>query len=137
MNRRQFFAGAAAAVVAASADKDAARAGGKRGAPRPGAGGGMRLAGLSLVELREQYRRQLFRDFLPFMERHVIDREYGGFMCMTGHDGSRESEKKSSWFEGRGTWVYAFLYNNLARERKYLDVARRSIDLVMRTEPSG
>jgi mannose/cellobiose epimerase-like protein (N-acyl-D-glucosamine 2-epimerase family) len=137
MNRRQFFAGAAAAAAAASVDKDAARGQGRRGARRPPAGGGMRLAGLPLVELRGRYRRQLFEDFLPFMERHVIDREYGGFMCMTGHDGSRQSDKKSSWFEGRGTWVYAFLYNNLARERKYLDVARRSIDLVMRSEPSG
>ena len=109
-----------------------------RGSARAGRGGaGRTLAGLTLRELRERYRRDLFDDFLPFMDRHVIDRQYGGFMCMTGHDGSRESEKKSSWFEGRGTWVYAFLYNNLAREPKYLDVARRSVEFTMRIEPAG
>ena len=42
-----------------------------------------------------------------------------------------------SWFEGRGTWVYSFLYNNLKRDKKYLDVARRSIDLVMKIQPRG
>jgi N-acylglucosamine 2-epimerase len=137
MNRRKFInasVGAALALTASPPDisGQAARGGraGRRGAVRT-------LAGMTLRELRERYRRDLFEDFLPFMDRHVIDREYGGFMCMTGHDGSRQSDKKSSWFEGRGTWVYAFLYNNLAREQRYLDVARRSIDFVMRAEPSG
>ncbi len=135
MNRRKFInasVGAAVALAAPGVSGQTARGGraGRRGAVRT-------LAGMTLRELRERYRRDLFEDFLPFMERHVIDREYGGFMCMTGHDGRRESDKKSSWFEGRGTWVYAFLYNNLAREQKYLDVARRSIDFVMRAEPTG
>ena len=136
MNRRKFIGASAGAAATLTALPDAlaqtARGGGggHQGAVRT-------LAGMTLRELREKYRRDLFEDFLPFMDRYVIDREYGGFMCMTGHDGSRQSDKKSSWFEGRGTWVYAFLYNNLSRERKYLDVARRSIDLVMRTEPSG
>ena len=85
-------------------------------------------SGLNLSQLRDQYRRDLFTDFLPFMESHVIDHEHGGFMCNTDHMGTRANENKNSWFEGRGTWVYSFLYNNLAREQKYLDVARRSVE---------
>ena len=92
---------------------------------------------LPLKQLRDQYRRDLFTDFLPFMEKHVIDSEFGGFLCNTDHLGNRANENKLSWFEGRGTWVYSFLYNNLARERKYLDVARRSLDLVMKSKPAG
>lgn len=92
---------------------------------------------LPLRALRDQYRKDLFDDFLPFMEKYVIDPEFGGFRCNTDHLGNRLNDNKSSWFEGRGTWVYSFLYNNLRREQKYLDVARRSIDLVMKIEPRG
>lgn len=107
----------------------------KRGAPSARAGG-MKLAGLSLAALRDKYRQDLFADFLPFMEKYVIDHERGGFMCDTDQFGVHADQKKSSWFEGRGIWVYAFLYNNLAREEKYLDVARRSVEFILKTEPS-
>ncbi|MDQ3686786.1 MAG: hypothetical protein M3430_14490, partial [Acidobacteriota bacterium] len=97
----------------------------------------LRLAGMSLAELRDRYRRDLFVDFLPFMEKHVIDHEYGGFMCNTDHLGNNVNRNKSSWFEGRGTWVYSFLYNNLAREAKYLNVARKSVGFIMKIKPGG
>lgn len=96
-----------------------------------------KLAGMPLRELREEYRRYLFEDFLPFMDKCVIDHEYGGFMCATDYTGERESDKKFSWFEGRGSWVYAFLYNNLAREQKYLDVARKSLEFVLMSKPKN
>jgi len=93
--------------------------------------------GLPLTDLAGQYRRDLFGDFLPFMDRFVIDHEFGGFMCNADYTGQRLNENKSSWFEGRGSWVYAFLYNNLARQRKYLDVAQRSLDFVRKAMPAG
>lgn len=96
----------------------------------------MKFAGLSLVELRGKYHHDLFVDFLPFMDKYVIDHERGGFMCDADQFGAHVDQKKSSWFEGRGIWVYAFLYNNLAREEKYLDVARRSVEFVLITKPS-
>jgi mannose/cellobiose epimerase-like protein (N-acyl-D-glucosamine 2-epimerase family) len=90
---------------------------------------------LDLIQLRDQYRRYLFTDFLPFLDKYVIDREFGGFMCNTDHLGTRVNENKNSWFEGRGTWVYAFLYNNLAREPKFLDVARKSVEFTLKSKP--
>jgi mannose/cellobiose epimerase-like protein (N-acyl-D-glucosamine 2-epimerase family) len=45
------------------------------------------------------------------------------------------STTKRAWFEGRGTWVYSFLYNNISKEQKYLDVASRSIKLIERSKP--
>ncbi len=71
------------------------------------------------------------------MEKHVIDHELGGFMCNADYTGERVNDKKSSWFEGRGTWVYAFLYNNLAREKKCLEVAQRSIEFTLKIKPPG
>lgn len=96
-----------------------------------------RKSRLPVKALRDQYRKDLFDDFLPFMETYVIDPEFGGFRCNVDHLGNRLNHNKLSWFEGRGTWVYSFLYNNLKRERKYLDVARRSLDLIMKSRPRG
>ncbi len=94
------------------------------------------LAAFDFEAMRTQYRRDLFEDYLPFHERFVIDHEHGGFMCWVRPDGERVSTEKKTWFEGRGIWVYSFLYNHIAREQKYLDVAERSLRLVERTKPS-
>jgi mannose/cellobiose epimerase-like protein (N-acyl-D-glucosamine 2-epimerase family) len=94
-----------------------------------------KLAGMSLPQLRDKYRAFLFEDFLPFMEKYVIDHENGGFMCNTDHEGRRVNDHKASWYEGRGIWVYAFLFNNLAREAKYLTIARKSLELILRSRP--
>jgi N-acylglucosamine 2-epimerase len=93
------------------------------------------VSSLNLPAERSEYRKGLFEDFLPFMEKYVVDAQYGGFMCTVRPNGERVSTAKRTWFEGRGSWVYAFLYNNLAREQKYLDVAERSLSLLRRSAP--
>jgi N-acylglucosamine 2-epimerase len=90
-----------------------------------------------LRQLKHQYEYDLYEDFLPFMEKFVIDHEYGGFMCTTDRDGTHLSTDKSQWYEGRGIWVYSYLYNNLKQDPKYLDVARKSVEFVLRHKPSG
>ena len=97
--------------------------------------GGVKLAGLSLEALRDQYWRDLFEDFLPFMEKYVIDPQYGGFMCDVDTNGTRLSARKMTWLEGRGIWVYSFLYKNFGRQPKYLEVARKSIQFILESKP--
>ena len=100
---------------------------------------GRPLAALSslsrLAQLRDLYHRDLFEDFLPFLDRHVIDREYGGFLCDTDFDGARVDTYKSPLFEGRGIWVYSFLYTHFGRDARYLEVARRSVELLRKSQP--
>ena len=95
------------------------------------------LAGLSLVALRDQYRRDLFEDYLPFVDRHVVDHERGGFMCEVDLDGRLLSTNKSSWFDGRGLWVHAFLYNHFGRDPRQLEIARKTAGFLLKTRPSG
>lgn len=95
----------------------------------------MKPTSLDLPAIRDQYRRDLFEDFLPFFEKFVLDREYGGFLCSVRPNGERVSTEKRLWYEGRGTWVYSYLYNNIAKEQKYLDVAARSVRLIEQSEP--
>ena len=85
--------------------------------------------------MRDQFRKDLFTDYLPFHERFVVDAEYGGFLCSVRPDGQRVSDSKRTWFEGRGIWVFSYLYNAVARDRKYLDIAAGSVRLIQRSRP--
>ena len=135
MNRRRFITtSAGSAAILAGADGCRIEKI-QKGSNSPA--DGTRLAGLTLEELREQYRYDLFDDFLPFMEKYVIDHELGGFMCNTDRDGTNVSTNKGAWYEGRGIWVYSFLYNKVKNDPKYFDVARKSTDFILRTKPSG
>ena len=93
------------------------------------------LAGYTLQQIRDQYHRDLFIDWLPFMERHVIDPEYGGFLCNTDFDGTRVNADKNPLFEGRGVWIYSCLYTHFGRDLRYLEVARRSVELLSKSQP--
>jgi mannose/cellobiose epimerase-like protein (N-acyl-D-glucosamine 2-epimerase family) len=90
-----------------------------------------------LDQLRLQYEYDLFEDFLPFMEKYVIDPVYGGFMCTTDRDGTNITTDKSTWYEGRGIWVYSFLYNHLDQNSKYLEVALKSAEFILKHKPEG
>jgi len=89
----------------------------------------------AIARMLESNHKDLFGDFQPFIERYVIDRDYGGFLCDTDFDGTRADTNKSAVYEGRGMWVYSFLYVHFGRREEYLDVARRSAALVRKSEP--
>ena len=97
----------------------------------------MRLANRSLEELRDVYRADLYDDFLPFIDRYVVDHELGGFMCNAGRDGNRISDTKRTWFLGRGIWTYAFLYRHLSSNPEHLDVARKAVEFTLATRSVG
>jgi len=92
---------------------------------------------MELAQLREQYWRDLFEDCIPFLDRHVVDRVYGGFLCHADRDGTRLSERKETWFEGRGIWVYSFLYRNFGRHSHHLEVARKAVEFILGARPEG
>ena len=130
MSRRAFL-GTSAAVPAALAVREAAGQDVRQSAAPPAPGG------RSLANLRDMYRRDLFDDYLPYVDRNVIDHDRGGFMCEVDLDGRLISTNKSSWFDGRGLWVYAFLYNHFGGDPSHLEVARKTADLLLRVGPSG
>lgn len=94
------------------------------------------LAGLSLRELHDRFHKELFDRFLPAMDKYSIDHEYGGFMC-DFNISSREliSSTKRTWYQGRGIWVYSFLYNNFKSDPGYLEIARKAIDFMLKLRP--
>ncbi len=118
----------------------------------------------SIEDMLLKYRQHLACSWLPFMHNHVIDHEYGGFMCNTRPDGSNITSEKRAGYEGRGLWIYSSLYNNfdaiepdatfmrefcpdvsagkiadtIFEDREYfLDMAKKSFDFLMKNRPKG
>jgi mannose/cellobiose epimerase-like protein (N-acyl-D-glucosamine 2-epimerase family) len=91
-----------------------------------------KIAGFTPEELRSQYRHYLFDDFLPFMDKFIIDHEMGGFLCNTDRSGKRLNTNKRAWYDGRGIWVYSFLYNMVKKDPSYLETAKKTVDFVLK-----
>ena len=133
--KRRSFINASGATAAAATIGIGCNSGGGQSDGTPAASTPLTLAGRTLEELREQYRYDLFDDFLPFQEKYVVDHELGGFMCNTDRDGTNITQNKRAWYEGRGIWVYSYLYNNFEQAPRYLEIARKSVDFLMKHQP--
>jgi len=92
----------------------------------------LRLAGMTLAELRQRLHDQLFQVLLPFWDKHGIDHEYGGLMCSLDYDGTLLDTGKNLWFLGRAIWVYSFLYNHFGNNPQFLDVAKKTKEFVFK-----
>ena len=91
----------------------------------------VKLAGMSLRELRQTLHDELFDVFLPFWDRHGVDREHGGVMSSLDYDGTLVNSDKLLWFQGRAIWIYSFLYNHLDPDPRYLEIARQTKNFVL------
>lgn len=128
MNRREFLGAAIAAGVGGSVlPRSLAQLKEAGFASR----GEVELFGGSLNALLADCRDQLFERYLPFWEQGGIDEENGGFMCYLYDDGSVENDRKDIWYQGRGIWVYSYLYNELDRNPKWLEIAREARDFMV------
>ncbi|MEO8962119.1 MAG: AGE family epimerase/isomerase [Ginsengibacter sp.] len=95
------------------------------------------MKNLDIEKLQEKYKQALFDKFLPNMDKYVIDHELGGFMCFVNIlTRQLASTNKKTWFEGRGIWVYSFLYNHFEKNPQYLEVACKSKDFILKLLPS-
>jgi len=79
---------------------------------------------LELPGLRDFYRRRLVDDAAPFWLAHGLDRLHGGFITSLDRDGRILDTDKAVWFQGRGTWMYATLYNTVEKRPEWLEAAR-------------
>ena len=89
------------------------------------------FAGMPLAALRDDYRRQLFEEYIPFFMKNAVDYDNGGFMCSIDHDGSLVKTNKFGWFQGRGVWWFSYLFNHFEKDSKYLDIAVRTKDFML------
>jgi len=89
------------------------------------------LAGMSLEELRDDYRDRLFNQYLPFWDQGGYDENRGGFTCELNDDGSVFDDEKSIWYQGRAVWVYSFLYQHFGKKERFLEIARKTKEFMV------
>lgn len=95
-----------------------------------------KISDLNLKRLRETYRAALLEKFIPNMDSFVVDHELGGFMCSVDILTRKlVNTNKRAWFEGRGIWMYSFLYNNIEKKSRYLEIAGKSKDFILKLLP--
>jgi len=90
------------------------------------------IAGMTLKELRNDYKNRLFKQYLPFWDKGGYDKKLGGFVCELKDDGSVVNDEKYIWYQGRGIWVYSYLYNNFGKEKRFLEIAKKSRDFLIK-----
>ena len=78
------------------------------------------------------YRDTLLDDVIPFWLRHGLDREHGGFLTALDRDGTVIDTDKSIWFQGRGAWTFATLFNTVEKKAEWLDAARSGVEFLRR-----
>ncbi len=91
-----------------------------------------KIAGMTLEELRDDYSNRIFDQYLPFWEKGGYDRELGGFMCELDDKGNVVKDEKYIWYQARGIWVYSFLYNNFGKEKRFLEIAEKSRNFMVK-----
>jgi mannose/cellobiose epimerase-like protein (N-acyl-D-glucosamine 2-epimerase family) len=131
MKRRTFF-GAAAGAGALSFGHSPAEAVTAKTSAAPRI---TDIGGMSLDAIYTELHAELFDIFLPLMERAVIDNEYGGFMCQAHPDETRVNTDKRTWYQGRGVWIYSYLYQHFGRNPRHLEIARKGVDFILKTMP--
>jgi len=95
-----------------------------------------KISDLNLKKLRETYMEALLEKFIPNMDSYVVDHELGGFMCSVDILTKKLTNTyKRAWFEGRGIWMYSFLYNNIEKKTRYLEIATKSKDFILKLLP--
>jgi N-acylglucosamine 2-epimerase len=90
----------------------------------------LQLGTHAVADLAAHYRRYLFEEYWPFWDAHGIDHERGGLFCALDHDGSRQSDAKNMWYQGRGLWTHSYMARHFDHEPS-LQAATRTKDFLL------
>ena len=84
------------------------------------------------AKLAAVYRDSLLEDVLPFWLKYGFDREHGGFLTALDRDGTVIDDDKSMWFQGRGAWMFATIFNTVEQKSEWLEAAQSSVEFLRR-----
>lgn len=82
--------------------------------------------------LYRQYRALLAEGIIPFWMNRGADYEHGGVLSVMQEDGTPISGDKYTWSQARFVWTLSALYNRFERRPEFLDLARKTIDFLLR-----
>lgn len=77
------------------------------------------------------YKTALLKDIIPFWESNSIDNKNGGFFTCLDERGHVYDTDKFMWLQGRQSWMFSMLYNNVKQNEKWLEIAKKGIDFII------
>lgn len=80
---------------------------------------------MDLIKLKDYYYSEIM-DTLKFWEDHSYDEVNGGFLTYMTEDGSIWGTEKSVWAQGRGMYIFSYAYNNISKNAKWLEMAKKT-----------
>lgn len=92
---------------------------------------------MDFKQLARQYKAELFDNVLPFWLYKSQDSEFGGYFSCLNRDGSVYDTDKFIWLQGREVWLFAMLYNNVEKNREWLDCAVQGAEFLKRYGHDG
>ena len=83
------------------------------------------IAGKSLETLRDFHKRELFSEYIALWDKSGIDWQYGGLFPEANMEGDPgKVTDKEMYYQGRGLWVFSYIYNHFERHERHLKAAR-------------
>ncbi len=70
-------------------------------------------------------KNYLVNNVLPFWLDNAIDEEYGGIFTCLDREGNVYGYEKSVWFQGRALYIFSLAYNEVEKNEKYLEAAKK------------
>jgi N-acylglucosamine 2-epimerase len=76
-----------------------------------------------LIEYAQLYKNELLQNILPFWLKNSKDEKNGGYFTCLNREGKVYDTDKFMWLQGREVWCFSYMYNNVAQNKEWLDMA--------------
>lgn len=83
-----------------------------------------------LSDWKEHYHNDLLSNILPFWLKYGLDKQHGGIYTCLDREGNLMDSTKSVWFQGRAGFIFAYAYNNVIKDPKFLEASKSCIDFI-------
>lgn len=77
-----------------------------------------------------EYKNELLNNVLPFWMQNSKDKENGGYFTCLNRNGSVFDKDKFMWLQGRQVWCFSYMYNNVAQNQEWLEMALHGADFM-------
>ena len=90
-----------------------------------------------LANLGQFYRKHLIDDVMGFWDKRTVDPQGPGYLVPFDRQGNSIGSDKNVWCQGRQTYMYAALYNQIDQRGDWLAAARQGRDVLINQAYAG
>ena len=92
---------------------------------------------ISFKTLKEQYKKELLENVVPFWLTKSQDNKNGGYFTCLDRQGNVFDTDKFIWLQGRQVWLFSMLYNKVEKRQEWLDTAIQGAEFLKKYGHDG